>query len=89
MRKEGSCFARYLAEATANRATPMPGRGYGYQVHKLSLKNAPESFWFLGFGGQVLGIDPRSETVLYLYQGSFATTVDWIRLTSVLMAQSR
>lgn len=89
MRNENTCFSRYLAEATASHATPMPGRGYGYQVHKLSLRNAPESFWFLGFGGQVLGVDPRSDTVIYLYQGSFATTAEWVRLTSTLMAQSR
>lgn len=89
MRKEESCFARYLKEATSNHVTPAPRRGYGYQIHKLSLVNAPESFWFLGFGGQVIGIDPRSETVLYLYQGSSASTVDWVRLSSALMAKTR
>lgn len=87
-KQEGSCFSRYLADATSNLIMPMPGRGYGYQIHKLSLRLAPDSFWFLGFGGQVIGVDVISETVVYLYSMNDSQVPQWVRLISAFMKEA-
>ena len=87
MKNKEECFSKFMTEATKNLITPMTGRGYGYQIHKLSLRLAPDSFWFLGFGGQVLGIDLKSETVVYLHSINFNHTPQWIRLISGFMGE--
>lgn len=87
MKKEGSCMANYLATATSNLNTSAQGRGYGYQIHKLSLRLAPESFWFVGYGGQLLGVDVRSETVLYTYSVNENQIPAWVRATATMMGQ--
>lgn len=89
MKKTDSCMAKYLTTATSNLVTPLPGRGYGYQIHKLSLRLAPASFWFLGYGGQLLGVDVPSGTVLYLYQGSDRETEAWVRASATMMGELR
>jgi len=83
------CFAKYLADATQAVLpdTPSKGRAYGYQLHKLSLRLAPASFWFVGYGGQFLGVDPVSEQVVYLYQANEKQAVNWVMLTASFMGK--
>lgn len=89
MKKTDSCMAKYLSTATANLVTPSAGRGYGYQTHKLSLRLAPASFWFLGYGGQVFGVDVPSGTVLYLHQVNHSQTEAWVRASATMMGELR
>lgn len=89
MKKTDSCMAKYLSTATSNLVTPAAGRGYGYQIHKLSLRLAPASFWFLGYGGQVLGVDVPSGTVLYLHQVNDSQTRAWALASITMMGELR
>lgn len=89
MKKTDSCMAKYLGTATSNLVTPAAERGYGYQIHKLSLRLAPASFWFLGFGGQVLGVDVPSGTVLYLHQVNDSQTRAWALASITMMGELR
>jgi CubicO group peptidase (beta-lactamase class C family) len=65
---QSSCIGKYLNDAIKpKQKTFVPTRCYGYQIWSWCNDN---NFFFLGYGGQYLVMQPRQNIVYYVHQGT-------------------
>lgn len=76
--KKGGCYSDFLKKATTEQiaANWAYQKSYGYQIW-TNCTRKPGSFCFLGFGGQQLLMDPKSETVLYVHATQNNVSAEW------------
>jgi CubicO group peptidase (beta-lactamase class C family) len=68
--KYGPCMMAYLREATDKQLTHQASRefdGYGYQFWTGLKGNDNPAFFMLGFGGQRVGVDPKTGGILVAF----------------------
>jgi len=64
---ESSCIGKYLNDAIKpKQRTFVPTRCYGFQIWSWCNNN---NFFFLGYGGQYLVMQPKQNIVYYVHQG--------------------
>lgn len=62
------CMKKYMREATSKQLNNFSGRvgkafgGYGYQTWTNSIFGS--GYWWVGYGGQRVGIDPETERII-------------------------
>ncbi|MFN4899858.1 MAG: serine hydrolase domain-containing protein [Betaproteobacteria bacterium] len=62
------CMKKYMREATSKQLSNLSGRvgkafsGYGYQTWTNSIFGS--GYWWVGYGGQRVGIDPETERII-------------------------
>jgi CubicO group peptidase (beta-lactamase class C family) len=69
LKSENSCVRNFMKEATttrvANHSVVGPTfKGYGYQTWTESKIANGRAYWWVGHGGQRIGVDPVSERIL-------------------------
>ena len=65
---ESSCIGKYLNDAIKpKQRTFVPTRCYGFQIWSWCNNN---NFFFLGYGGQYLVMQPKQNIVYYVHQGT-------------------
>lgn len=81
--KYGQCMMTYVREATDKQLTHQESRefdGYGYQFWTGMKGNNSQAFFMLGFGGQRVGVDPRTGGILVAFSyGPGSETIDYFR----------
>ena len=73
LKSEDECISNFMKEATTTQISNH-GRtggkafaGYGYQTWVMPAKwETPASYWWAGFGGQRVGVDPVSERIIVI-----------------------
>jgi CubicO group peptidase (beta-lactamase class C family) len=69
--QNGECIKNYMEESTSPQIENKSGRigkafkNYGYQTWIGSF-GGRHSYWWVGYGGQRVGIDPESEKIMVL-----------------------
>ena len=69
--KSNGCIGDFMKAATTSQVPNLTKRigqafpGYGYQTWIGNFKGKP-SYWWVGYGGQRVGIDPESERIIVL-----------------------
>lgn len=65
---QDNCLGNYLKESIKFEQKVTPTRCYGYQI--WSWCDGKSGFFFVGYGGQYLVLQPSRDVVFYLHQGS-------------------
>jgi hypothetical protein len=71
LKRGSTCMQKFMQEATSiqlinsSKRIGAAFRGYGYQtwIAEFSGKN---SYWWVGYGGQRIGVDPESEKIMII-----------------------
>lgn len=81
--EKDDCFSNYLQKAAyQSQRSFVPTRCYGYQFWSWCNKDA---FFFMGFGGQYLIMNPRKRWVAYAHQASDSNDAALIRMLMNVM----
>ena len=71
LNRGSSCMQNFMKEATSeqlpnsNRRVGKAFKGYGYQTWIADF-GGKKSYWWVGYGGQRVGVDPESEKIIVL-----------------------
>ncbi len=69
--ENGACMQDYMKQATSQQIVNKSGRigrafpGYGFQTWIADFRGK-KSYWWSGYGGQRVGIDPKSEKIMVI-----------------------
>jgi len=78
-----SCMGKYLRESIKPKQQVSPTRCYGYQI--WTWCDEKYGFFFVGYGGQYLIMQPQRDIVYYVHQGSQKNDAKVISLYSKMV----
>jgi CubicO group peptidase (beta-lactamase class C family) len=70
LKSEDKCLSNFMKAATTEQLPNLTGeagkafKGYGYQTWIMNARGINPSYWWVGFGGQRVGVDPVSEKII-------------------------